>query len=41
VYGSIIVLGGAPISCGHAENIFVFVASWQCTSSPITGSYFT
>jgi hypothetical protein len=32
-------LGGAPKLVGHPQKIFVRVASWTCTSSPITGSY--
>ena len=32
--------GGAPKLVGHPQKIFVRVASWTCTSSPITGSYF-
>src|SRR4051794_34103544 len=32
--------GGAPKLVGQAQKILVRVASWTCTSSPITGSYF-
>jgi hypothetical protein len=34
-----LVFGGAPKLVGQPQKIFVRVASWTCTSSPITGSY--
>src|SRR5579862_2110365 len=37
--GQTLVFGGAPKLVGHPQNIFVRVASWTCTSRPITGSY--
>src|ERR1700691_4144964 len=37
--GQTLVLGGAPKLVGQPQNILVRVASWTCTSSPITGSY--
>src|SRR5271157_2239497 len=37
--GHTLVFGGAPKLVGHPQKIFVFVASWTWTSSPITGSY--
>ena len=36
--GHTFVFGAAPKPVGHAQKIFVRVASWQCTSRPITGS---
>ena len=32
------VLGSAPNSVGHPQNIFVLVPSSTCVSSPMTGS---
>src|SRR6185312_6400947 len=37
--GQTFVLGGAPNASAQPQKILVRVASWQCTSSPITGSY--
>src|SRR6266581_1402679 len=37
--GQTFVLGGAPKLVGQPQKIFVRVASWTCTSKPITGSY--
>ena len=37
--GQTLVFGGAPKPVGHPQKILVRVASWQCTSRPITGSY--
>src|SRR3569833_2806944 len=38
--GQTFVLGGAPNASAQPQKILVRVPSWQCTSSPITGSYF-
>src|SRR5581483_4366216 len=37
--GQTFVLGGAPKLAGQPQKILVAVASWTCTSRPITGSY--
>src|SRR5689334_4848077 len=37
--GQTLVLGGAPKLVGQPQKILVRVASWTCTSRPITGSY--
>src|SRR5580658_14668 len=37
--GHTFVLGGAPKLVGQPQKILVFVASWTCTSKPMTGSY--
>jgi hypothetical protein len=37
--GHTLVFGGAPKLVGHPQKILVRVASWTCTSSPMTGSY--
>src|SRR5690348_1242031 len=37
--GHTFVLGGAPKLVGQPQKILVRVASWTCTSRPITGSY--
>src|SRR5262249_60591369 len=39
--GQTLVFGGAPNPVGHPQKIFVAVANWACTSSPITASYFS
>ena len=38
--GQTFVFGGAPKLVGQPQKIFVAVASWTCTSRPMTGSYF-
>src|SRR5579872_1519451 len=38
--GQTFVFGDAPKLVGQPQKIFVAVASWTWTSSPITGSYF-
>src|SRR4051794_22527113 len=38
--GQTFVFGAAPNSTGQPQKILVFVPSWTCTSSPMTGSYF-
>src|SRR3954462_11071569 len=35
------LLAGAPNCVEHPQKILVRVSSWACTSSPITGSYFS
>jgi len=37
--GQTLVLGGAPKLVGQAQNSLLRVASWTCTSSPMTASY--
>ena len=37
--GQTLVFGGAPKLVGQPQKILVRVASWTCTSRPITGSY--
>src|SRR5271165_4615674 len=37
--GQTLLLGCAPKLVGQPQKILVAVASWTCTSSPITGSY--
>src|SRR5216684_6524826 len=39
--GQTLVLGGAPNCVEQPQKILVCVSSWTCTSSPITGSYFS
>src|SRR5215831_19345609 len=39
--GQTLLLGGAPNRVEHPQKILVCVRSWTCTSSPITGSYFS
>src|SRR5271157_3557600 len=37
--GQTLLLGCAPKLVGQPQKILVAVASWTCTSRPITGSY--
>src|SRR5215475_5742448 len=37
--GQTLVFGGSPKCVEQPQKIFVFVSSWTCTSSPMTGSY--
>src|SRR6266581_5031387 len=37
--GQTLVFGGAPKLVGQPQKILLAVASWTCTSRPITGSY--
>src|SRR6185312_3615310 len=39
--GQTFVFGGAPNCVEQPQKILVCVSSWTCTSSPITGSYFS
>src|SRR5205807_2857337 len=39
--GQTLVFGGAPNWVEQEQKILVAVSSWTCTSSPITGSYFS
>src|SRR5260370_5320576 len=39
--GHTFVLGGTPNLVEHPQKILVFVSRCTCTSSPITGSYFS
>ncbi len=39
--GSTFVFGSAPYAAGSGLKAFVAVESWQCTSSPMTASYFS
>src|ERR1700694_5591691 len=37
--GQTVGWGGAPKLVGHPQKILLAVASWTCTSRPMTGSY--
>ena len=39
--GSVCSLGSAPNAADEPEKIFDRVASWTCTSRPMTASYFS
>src|SRR5689334_1028137 len=38
--GQVCAFAGAPNFVEQPQKIFECVSSWQCTSSPMTGSYF-